>query len=354
MFEASQAPSGYSRCGYSDVTIPSEYHVDYVFLAKYVITDPSVSVGSEILTDPTDDIFSWSTGNPTPGPNYIDIVSAEISQVNSTHITLKIKVNGTIPSFGWQGYYFYIDTDRNSSTGFSNIGSNDIGVDYEVGVRGNSGSPPIFAEIRKDGVAQGSGIPITYTVSGDTISTTVSLTNIDNPTSFYWIALTTDGVSVNDKAPNTGHAIFSISGVTPTELLSNSIGYSALVATGQNTYVQSSNGTFGLLLKGQSKTINNSVILNNTGDISAKVDARFNDSRGGVFGLVSGANVLNATNFALGLPSTLVPLNNTGADVQVAVAPPGVTALDARLGVPSEQVAGDYSGTVVLTFSNNV
>jgi len=136
--------------------------------------------------------------------------------------------------------------------------------------------------------------------------------------------------------------------------LSPSIGYSALVATGQNTFVQSSNGSFGLLLKGQTKTLNNSVILNNTGDISAKVDARFNDSIGGVFGLVSGANMLNAGNFALGLPSSLTPLSSLGADVQVAVAPPGVTALDARLGVPNEQAAGDYSGTVVLTFSNNV
>jgi hypothetical protein len=136
--------------------------------------------------------------------------------------------------------------------------------------------------------------------------------------------------------------------------ISPTVSYSALVATGQNTYVQSSNGTFGLLLKGQSKTINNSVLLNNTGDISAKVEARFNDSIGGVFGLVSGANVLNATNFALGLPSSLVLLNSSGADVQVAVAPPGVTALDARLGVPNEQAAGDYTGTVVLTFSNSV
>jgi hypothetical protein len=145
-----------------------------------------------------------------------------------------------------------------------------------------------------------------------------------------------------------------IDDITVTGDVSNSIGYSATIATGQNTFVQASNGTFGLLLKGQSKTINNSVILNNTGDISAKIEARFNDSISGVFGLVSGANVLNATNFALGLPSSLVILNSSGADVQVAVAPPGVTALDARLGVPNEQAAGDYSGTVVLTFSNNV
>jgi parallel beta-helix repeat protein len=143
---------------------------------------------------------------------------------------------------------------------------------------------------------------------------------------------------------------FTISNPLP----ATSIGYSALVATGQNTFVQSSNGSFGLLLKGQSKTLNNSVILNNTGDLPANVEARFNDSIGGVFGLVSGVNVLNATNFALGIPSALVPLSSLGADVQVVVAPPGMTALDARLAVPNEQAAGDYQGTVVLTFSNNV
>ncbi|MCZ7358370.1 MAG: hypothetical protein O8C66_01510 [Candidatus Methanoperedens sp.] len=40
--------------------------------------------------------------------------------------------------------------------------------------------------------------------------------------------------------------------------------------------------------------------------------------------------------------------------MQVAVAPPGVTAMDARLGVPVDAVAGDYSGTMILTFSNNI
>lgn len=155
-------------------------------------------------------------------------------------------------------------------------------------------------------------------------------------------------------ANNTDYLPLSLNFTKDTMPLDSSIGYSALVATGQNTYVQSSNGSFGLLLKGQIKTINNSVILNNTGDLAAIVEARFNDSIGGVYGLVSGANVLNATNFAFGLPSALMPLNTSGANVQVAVAPPGVTALDARLAVPNEQVAGDYSGTVILTFSNSI
>ena len=134
----------------------------------------------------------------------------------------------------------------------------------------------------------------------------------------------------------------------------NTIGYSAMIATGQNTFVESSSGSFGSLLKGETKTISNSVVLNNTGDLSAFVEARFNDSISGVFGLINGSNLLNATNFALGTSGSLIPMDYNGVDVQVTIAPPGVTALDARLGVPSEQVAGDYSGTVVLTFSNDV
>ncbi|MDD5472580.1 MAG: DUF2341 domain-containing protein [Candidatus Methanoperedens sp.] len=47
MFEASQSRSGYSRCGYYDVTIPSEYHVDYVFLGKYTSSEPTVTLGTE-------------------------------------------------------------------------------------------------------------------------------------------------------------------------------------------------------------------------------------------------------------------------------------------------------------------
>ncbi|MCZ7358369.1 MAG: hypothetical protein O8C66_01505 [Candidatus Methanoperedens sp.] len=41
-------------------------------------------------------------------------------------------------------------------------------------------------------------------------------------------------------------------------------------------------------------------------DLAAKVEARFNDSTARVFGLISGANVLNATNFALGIPGVPV------------------------------------------------
>lgn len=136
------------------------------------------------------------------------------------------------------------------------------------------------------------------------------------------------------------------------------VGYNATVAGGQSTSVVATNGSFGTILVGQSKIINNSVTLNNTGDVNATVDARFNDSRSGIYGLVSGLNVLPAGNFTLRQApfGGWTPLNNSGADVRVAIAPGlgTITTLDAQLGVPSNQPGGSYSGTVVLTFGNQV
>jgi hypothetical protein len=132
-----------------------------------------------------------------------------------------------------------------------------------------------------------------------------------------------------------------------------SIQYSATVTGGQNTVIQSSDGAFGTILRGSSKTLSPSVILNNLGDTPARVDARFADSIGGFFGLISGSNVLFASNFAMG-PSggSLVALMDDGTDVQVATAAMGTTDLDARLSVPADQLPGAYSGNVILTFSN--
>lgn len=45
-------------------------------------------------------------------------------------------------------------------------------------------------------------------------------------------------------------------------------------------------------------------------DLAAKVEARFNDSVAGVFGLVSGASVLNAINFSLGVPDSLASMSS--------------------------------------------
>jgi predicted Rdx family selenoprotein len=137
-------------------------------------------------------------------------------------------------------------------------------------------------------------------------------------------------------------------------LETDTVGYSATVTGGQNTFIQSSDGAFGSVPRGGSATISPSVVLNNTGDAAATVEARFADDIGGLFGLISGTNVLAASNFEMGpTGGSLVALSDSGADVEVATAPGGITTdLDAKLSVPSDQPPGDYAGTVILMFSN--
>ncbi len=168
-------------------------------------------------------------------------------------------------------------------------------------------------------------------------------------------------VSVIDTAANTVTATVNVEGIAlafgrfigpETMATPNAVGYTATVLCGQNTVIQASDGAFGSILRGQSKTISPSVVLNNTGCNPAKVEARFADSIGGIFGLVSGPDILAAHNFQLGPTGSIVALNDDGSDVQVATAPVGHTLLDARLSVPATQQPGAYAGSVILTFSN--
>jgi hypothetical protein len=137
------------------------------------------------------------------------------------------------------------------------------------------------------------------------------------------------------------------------------VGYTATVAFGQDTHVsQPINGNFGTLLRGDIKTINNSLILSNTGDMDATVSARFSTNASVLYGLVNGSNVIGASNFSLKAGSgNWTGLDNAGADVNgVVIVPFGGTntILDARLNVPINQPPGAYDGTVILTFGTVV
>jgi hypothetical protein len=135
------------------------------------------------------------------------------------------------------------------------------------------------------------------------------------------------------------------------------IGYNVTVTSGQNTVIISSYSLFGSIPRGGTGDLTPSVVLYNTGDAPAKVEARFEYGVNSTFGLVSdygleSAHVLPASNFQLGPPGALISLNEDGTNVQVATAPFGNTTLDARLSVPASQPADTYVGFVILTFSN--
>jgi hypothetical protein len=132
-------------------------------------------------------------------------------------------------------------------------------------------------------------------------------------------------------------------------------GYNATVLSGQNTFVQSVNGTFGTILVGNSKVIDLSIVLNNIGDLNATVDAKFSTNVSGLYGLVNNTDVIGASNFSLAKAgSSWVPLSNAGDDVRITSAQFGTqTNLNASLAVPNVP-GGAYTGTVLLTFGNEV
>lgn len=166
------------------------------------------------LTDSTVDWFTGSNGNPVSGYDYTDIISANIEQINSTELKATTIVNANIPGFGWHGYRWFLDTDKNSATGQTGYLFNDIGADYWVEVAGSSGSPNPSIAIWRTGYGLVKRIT-NYNVQANKVWITFSLSDIGNPESFYWIADTTDGVSINDHAPDCSHGTFSVTS-TPT------------------------------------------------------------------------------------------------------------------------------------------
>lgn len=201
----------------------------------------SLSVGvasAEVLTDTTGDWFIGINGNPATGYSYTDIISANIEQISPTELKATTVVNGNIPAFGWHGYRWFFDTDRSITTGQSYYLFNDIGVDYWVEVAGSSGTPnPSIAIWKNDGFQIVKRIT-NYSVQANKVEVTFSIADIGNPSSFYWIADTTDGIQVNDHAPNSGHGTISLS---PSQPINSNV--SNLNLNGQGNYIEVNPGT---------------------------------------------------------------------------------------------------------------
>jgi len=199
------------------------------------------------------------------------------------------------------------------------------------------------------------GTSVTFTIQGEGINCGLGPTSTTTYTGTLNGNVITGDFSGSASWPGAGGATETGTWTGTFMVTSDqgAIGYSTTVTSGQNTVIQSSDGAFGTILRGGSKTRSPSVVLNNLGDTPARVDARFADSVSGYFGLISGPNVLFASNFAMG-PSggSLIALMDDGTDVQVATAGVGTTYLDARLSVPADQPPGAYSGNAILTFSN--
>jgi hypothetical protein len=98
-----------------------------------------------VTTIPDGDVYDYNELE-IPAPHYIDIVEASVSQIDTSHLQLKMTVAGNIPS-GFEethyvAYLWQFDTDRNPSTSIWGFMSHDIGVDvvvrifYDIKIRG--------------------------------------------------------------------------------------------------------------------------------------------------------------------------------------------------------------------------
>ena len=116
---------------------------------------------------------------------------------------------------------------------------------------------------------------------------------------------------------------------------------------------------FTALQKGESNTLSASLVLTNTGNATAKVEARVIPDVGEVHGLVNSAMdaVIPASNLELGTTSNEVALDDDGVNVDLGVpnyvpSRGGVKSYNAILSIPTDQTADTYTGLVELTISN--
>ena len=163
------------------------------------------------VNDPLNDLI-LETQEPYPpctGPTDLDITHAEIAQINASYIVCKIQVASNIDmNSGYKGYRWLLDTDKNAGTAPGCSGypwTGDIGYDFHLSIHWGqiqlrNMSLPYYVTLP----------PSRLLIYGNTVEVTVALAEIGSPTSFYWMAGTTNGVDRGDYAPNTGHATFSL------------------------------------------------------------------------------------------------------------------------------------------------
>lgn len=134
--------------------------------------------------------------------------------------------------------------------------------------------------------------------------------------------------------------------------------YQVIVDIGQNTALQSTDIDFGSFKAGTINDIDNSFNLTNSGNVVCNVDAQFTTFHGSVYGFNAISGYIAGTNFYMNntdaITPTWVALTATAVDADMGNILADNIADDwaVRLVAPAGQEAGDYTGTVQLTFSN--
>jgi hypothetical protein len=190
----------------------------------FLVYTPNVKAQvTDGINDSVGDVYEVGMGPGGPGEpwlvsgyEYIDIVYASVSSVDSTRINCVIEVKEDIPnSFEsdtyWVLFEWAIDTDENPETGsYWPMLFNDLGVDLHAVVWWENGEwgAVIFSSLD----AQIAIAIDTFSVSKNTVTLTFNLADVGNPESFYWVASASehklDPSMIFDKVPNTSHGTF--------------------------------------------------------------------------------------------------------------------------------------------------
>ena len=157
-------------------------------------------------------------------------------------------------------------------------------------------------------------------------------------------------------------AVMMVAAAMAAPAVMGDVGYEAKVVKGQNTVLYMINGSFGDV---KSPSLDNpipkSFNLTNSGNWPAKVNATFNTSFGGVYGLINTTKnaTIGGSNFTISEPSMggqnayNTTLLNTFTEVTLNNTVPWGSlnhTYGALLDVPGEIPVGSYSGKVKLIF----
>jgi hypothetical protein len=123
---------------------------------------------------------------------YIDIVHAEIRQINLDTLQFEMRVKSPIPLDPGNGvvtYLWFIDTDMNPRTGQKHVF---VGSEYNVRVAFYDGHWQGWVDITPEGGQNSGGGPCPVFIDNDTVSILVKRSQIGNATSVSWEAAASD------------------------------------------------------------------------------------------------------------------------------------------------------------------
>jgi hypothetical protein len=155
-------------------------------------------------------------------------------------------------------------------------------------------------------------------------------------------------------------AIFAAGAVSMVGAFEVPMPFVVVVTAGPDVTVTLGTGgvDFGSLLIGHDIMLSDSLVLTNTGDADAKVEAKFIPAVEGVHGLVNVASdeVIPASNLELGTTGNYVVLADNGDNVDLGEpnyvpAEGGTKNYNAKLTIPGGQSPDVYAGLIDITIS---